>query len=859
MEYRGAEAIYTTGFEQDADMNFDAWPDEWTRRRSEGYPQYLSIAIADDPAGETSRCLRIELDGGAATIYSAPIEINPLFSYLLQGKLKTQQLHHDVAYYSVTFFDAKREQKESYNSPELTDVPAWQEIQIGPLTPTNPQARYAVIGLHLMPTRRADLRGAALFDDIHFARLPRMSIHSPRPQNVFFDAKTVELTCSVSGIRQPNPTVRLELLDETGRGLASETLPMNVAVAAADLPATSDAPAQNAAETPPSTGHAASLTWRPPVPGNGFYTVRAALQQDDDLDLQHAVSFVVTRPVTQHSRSEFGWSLTNRVPPLALDEMLKLLELAHVSWLKCPALCDPSDQAALDQLAELADRLSTSDIELVGVLDEVPPETRKQLVGKERPSVADLFLEPTLWPSLIDPLLSRLSMRVHHWQLGSERDDCLVEVQGLEGIFRSVHQHLEQSGHRARVGLAWPWVHEVATTADAPWDFLALSESPPFTDTELDRYAMAAATPHTPHWITLGPLPRGQYAVGPRARDLVLRMLAAKSRGTTAIFVSNPFDDSLGLVNRDGTPSELFLPWCITADLVGGAEYLGSMQLPNGSHNYVFARPQEVVMVVWNETPVSEKLYLGDQVRQLDLWGRECPRPPSDSPGTTAPQTITAGPLPTFVTGLHPAIARWQVDCVLEPGQLASVSGLEQVARLRFRNTFPRHVTGSVALGVPALWEVSESKFSFRLSDNEPRDETLAVVLQANACAGSQRVRIDFDVEADRRYQFSIYRDVRVGSGDVQADFDSWLDDDGQLVVEQYLTNNSAYPLNLNCYLYAPGRRRARQQILEMAPGRATRSFVLPNGQELLGQPLWLQVEEIGGARVLNYQVIPPP
>ena len=107
MEYRGAEAIFATGFEQDADTNFDAWPDEWTRRRSEGFPQYLRIAIADDPDDKTSRCLRIELDGGAATIYSPPIEINPLFSYLLQGKLKTEQLQHDVAYYSVTFFDSE--------------------------------------------------------------------------------------------------------------------------------------------------------------------------------------------------------------------------------------------------------------------------------------------------------------------------------------------------------------------------------------------------------------------------------------------------------------------------------------------------------------------------------------------------------------------------------------------------------------------------------------------------------------------------------------------------------------------------------------------------------------------------------
>ena len=30
-------------------------------------------------------------------------------------------------------------------------------------------------------------------------------------------------------------------------------------------------------------------------------------------------------------------------------------------------------------------------------------------------------------------------------------------------------------------------------------------------------------------------------------------------------------------------------------------------------------------------------------------------------------------------------------------------------------------------------------------------------------------------------------------------------------------------------------------------------TFVLPRGEELIGQKLWLQAEEIGGSRVLNY------
>ncbi|MHB0956501.1 MAG: hypothetical protein ACYC0X_10155 [Pirellulaceae bacterium] len=866
MEYRDADILFRTGFEQDADLNFDSWPDDWTRRRCEGFPQYLPIAITEDPQDQTSRCLRMELDGGAATIYSAPIEIDPMFSFLLQGKLKTQQLQHDVAYYSLTFFESleqRQEQKrESYHSPELTDVPVWQEVQIGPLTPSNAKARFAVIGLHVIPTGRADLQGAAMFDDIRFARLPCMSIRSNQPQNIFVDPQDVELTCSVAGIRQPTPMLHLELQDETGRPLATDALPME-AVAVAGNPremaeerSIAELIGPNATD---ATAYAASVTWRVPVPGPGFYSVRATLRQEDALELQHAMSLVVMRPRAERSAGEYGWSLPDRTPPLAIEQLLKLLDLAHVSRVKCPVACDPTDQGALDQLVALADQLGTRGIEMVGVFDEVPPETRKKFTSKDRPTVADVFLEPKIWQPLMDPLMTRLSMQVQYWQLGSDGDNCLVDIGGLEGLLRGISQHLEQSGHRTRLGLAWPWIHEVPATVDAPWDFLALSESAPFTHRELERYSAAATTPGTSHWITLRPLPQLQYTVAQRARDLVLRMLAAKTQGATAIFASNPFDDAQGLMNRDGTPGELFLPWCTTAGWVGGAQYVGTIQLPNGSPNYLFARNGEAILVVWNELPVNETLYLGEQVGQYDLWGREIPLSASSESSGTITQTLTAGPLPTFLTGLDLAVARWQVDCVLEPDQLASVTGSKQAIRLRLRNTFPRNVSGSATLRVPATWDLETSTFEFRLAENEQQEETLDIMLQADACAGPQRVQIDFEIEAERRYQFSLYRDIYVGSGDLVADFASWLDADGQLIVEQHLTNNAPYPLNLNCYLYAPGRRRARQQILDMAPGRITRSFMLPDGQELLGQPLWFRVEEIGGSRGLNYQINTQP
>ena len=77
--------------------------------------------------------------------------------------------------------------------------------------------------------------------------------------------------------------------------------------------------------------------------------------------------------------------------------------------------------------------------------------------------------------------------------------------------------------------------------------------------------------------------------------------LRPRSQGAKAIIVSDPFNDENGLMRASGMPAELLLPWRTTAAMLGGAEYLGQMQLPGGSENRIFLRPDgQVVMVVWN-------------------------------------------------------------------------------------------------------------------------------------------------------------------------------------------------------------------------------------------------------------------
>lgn len=355
-------------------------------------------------------------------------------------------------------------------------------------------------------------------------------------------------------------------------------------------------------------------------------------------------------------------------------------------------------------------------------------------------------------------------------------------------------------------------------------------------------------------WPLLTPLPRTKYSIETRTRDLVCRMLAAKVRGAEAVFVPEPFNDEHGLMNADGTPAELLVPWRVTSRLVSGLQHVGSLQLPSNSQNHVFAGSGKAVVVIWNDVPATELVQLGDNIEVIDVWGRSL-RPESVLDGVVSRHKIQVGPQPVFITGLTEQLARLQVSAAFESDQLASVFGREQMIYLLLENPFSQTITGDVTIHAPRSWGVDEHPRRFKIAEGGSLRLPIPVTLLADASSGQQPVQLDFQIAADTDYRFSLGRTLRLGLEDVQLELSTRLRADGALVVEQRMTNLSDTPLNFQCMLFSPGRRRETRQVVDLGRGSNTLLFVLPNGEELLGQTLYLRAEEISGPRVLNDKV----
>ncbi len=851
----GADTIFAARFEESEDVNYDLWPDFWKRRSGRGFPHYLKIELAADrlakEAGNTA--LRIQLDGGGAELVSPPVPASPLFSYMLRARIRTVGLKQSAASVTVLFQDENGKVLERHPSRQISGTTkGWIALEIGPLTPRETQTRRAVVSLRLIPTNGGDLKGEAWFDDVWLGRLPRMSLEANMPTGVYAEGAAVQVRCTVSGSGVDFPDIVFRLLNEQGEVIAQTQQSLQGGM----IEEGSMAMPQRRFR---SREFAGTATWDPPVPGRGYYQIQAEMAEGAERGLKRTMSLVVIEEAPEGLEGEFGWSLPQGERPFSVKLLANLLPRLSVRWVKFPAWYGSNETETGEKLAWFSERLAAKNIEMVGVLDRPPQDVLAHLPDGERLSIAAIFLDSDIWQPSIDPVMVRLSLKVKWWQLGGDDDFSFIAFPRLPSKIAEIKQRFDQFGQKTNIGLSWKWLVEQPHQSETPsWAFLSLGESPPFSADELGAYVNELDAGSARRWVMLRPLGKSCYTRKARMNDLVRRMVAAKVNGADAVISTNPFDPETGSFTPEGYPGELLLPWLTTARLLGGAKYLGRLDLPNGSLNYAFEKEGKAILVVWSNRPVEEVIYLGEQVELHDLWGRSVV-PQTVRQEEFVRQVIPVSPTPVIVTGLNLAITKWRLDFHFDRHRLDSLFGREQVTSYRFRNTFEGGVGGRAVLVLPTQWETNYHGAHFKLLAGDTQVEMMRVTLGADATSGPQPVRIDFDLTARRRYRFSVYRTIEVGLGDVTMEVLARLDAEGNLVIDQHLDNESDRPINFNCMLFAPGRRRMRQSVFHLRQGRTTVTFVLPDGKDLIGKKLWVRAEEIRGNRLLNYQFVVKP
>jgi hypothetical protein len=842
-----AVTLFQCDFEQAADEDYDNWPDGWTRRRGLGFPHYLPIEISPESASPGGHCLRIDLDGGAATAYSPAMAIDPRHDYVLHARLATRELVHDRAWLSILFLDQDRQPLEAIDSEKFAAVEGWVQVQLGPVRCSDPLARWAKIALHLEPTDEPDLKGAAMFDDIWFAQVPRLDLEITDPRLLYPVGQPIHVRCRVSGYRSAAPTVQLELSDGMGHPLRQHRLPLEQVSDSADA---------TKSGTPPSDYLVAEAGWTLPIPHAGYYCLNATVAHDEVVLYRRELRIAMADPVARLEQGEFGWTLPHGEQGLSLAALAQWVNQAGVHWIKFPLWYDAQDRARVEGLTWFVDRLNAQSVGLVGLLCDPPPQTSRVLAIAPGAPVANLFAQDvTLWYSSLEPVIARLSLKVRWWQLGTDDDNSLSGVSDPIATIARVKKQLDQIGQSSRVGIAWNWLDDVPTGKKVPWSFVVRCGEPPLAPAELREYLSATKDKLSQQWVSLGRLDPARYDTATRAADLVLRMVAAKEQGVEKIFFNDPLNPSGGLIRDDGSAAELLLPWRTAAFSLGGANYLGRLALAGGSENRVFVRGKQVVIVLWNSKPTTETIDCGDALRVSDVWGQVTQAAAAKGAGT-----VEVGPSPIFVSGLNDALVRWKMSLALDRDRLPSVSGTPHYIHAQWQNYFDQSASGTLKIVAPAGWRVSPETIDLKMAAGETAKQTLELVVPTTASCGHESLRFDFDIQAGQHHQFSVLRPIELGLGDVYLELASHLNSKGELEVEQRLLNRTDERISFRCYMSVPNRRRLRTQVWKLPPGDDVQTYRLPSGEELIGQTLRVQAEEVGGKRRnLNYTFVAEP
>ena len=192
---------------------------------------------------------------------------------------------------------------------------------------------------------------------------------------------------------------------------------------------------------------------------------------------------------------------------------------------------------------------------------------------------------------------------------------------------------------------------------------------------------------------------------------------------------------------------------------------------------------------------------------------------------------------------------------IAEPN-VPSIFGSSHPNRIEIANSFEQGAGGIVHLVGPEGWQILPNRVDFKLSNGEKSRRPFQIVLPFRAVSGVAKIRADFDFTADRKYVFSVYREVTVGDENIDLELHTRLEDNGTLVVEQRMINYAKEPVDFKCLLNAINRRQQRMQVYRLSNSSDIKIYKYPNAMDLIGTELWLRAEEQGGNRVFNYRVV---
>ncbi len=926
----GGVPIVTYSFEEGEDKDYDGLPDKWWRRKGTEYPKYNTVTIdRETGSGGTLQSLRFDLKRKEIAYYSPIKKIDAPHSYLLTGKIKTQSLANSAAVVSISFLNSKRVRIKRYLSNFYTGTNNWRTVSISQVDPPE-NASYAVIGCYLVQGEKKDIRGTVWFDELQLKQLPRLTITSNFQTHFKKPNAPIKIEWKIKGLdpglddednneKKNNYKLHLELFDNKNESKDEKVIKL--------IPDVRYNENGEGESFPVPENHE---PWDVIPQEYGFYEVRAILSNNDKEVFRKSTYFTVIDFVKENTihNGDFGWSILNPLSKLKSSlnytEMEDIITQGGVQWLQYPVWRSVESAEESQQLSEFFEQLSHNRVKSVGVLDEPPQIIRRQFASDWQ-GVSEVFSMPTkFWKPSVESVVARNSTSIRHWQLGTNNDKSFVGLKTFDSTIKTVQSKFSEIGRDTRLGMPWKWESEYSRNIKNSKTFLILNSKFPdeYSDVKDKIIKRKSISAGEKTWLVIRPMSINEAKVKieleelyqsellneslarpvpvdktefqnetnddisaliqrmrrigrMRSSDLVKRMIAAKHAGADVILASDIFNPDHGLLNENGSPGILFLPWRTTSLALSGTHLEGSFQLKEKSENLVFFRKNEAIIIIWNdeateEVPIEESIFLGENAfTTKNFWDTEG-RLKQDS--LYSPLQIKVTPVPLIIQQCSYELAKWRMAVEFKNGQVASKSGELHDEIIGF-NPYNSPVTVKIGkIKSQSGWNITfPEKSEFSVEAKSKFHIPIEIELGSDTSIGDEELEIPFEIDAVRRdvvdatsqkvknifqkYNFSVYRTYKVGSDKISLNVVETRDENGNLNIEVTITNDTPEIMDFTCRLFVPGRNPLKKKIFNVK-GKRPVVYKLPNAENMKNQHISVKASQIRVDHILNHKWI---
>ena len=851
--------IYQCLFDKLSDAeDSDGFPDYWTRKEGMDngipFPRHIAIRIVENPNPFSDYALRMNMEGGAAAVFSPKIPLRPGMCYTVSVFVEASDLVFDEVSLLAAFYDSDAAKLiRTIESKKVRNTNGWQQLVIGPITADMPNVKSLSVGLLVMPTARQDYGVKVNFTNVEIRESPHISLEMANDHHLFFTPRDIFVRCRFRGLDPKQHAVQFFLEDPFGRVIGNREVELMVG----------NYPAPRYVVSPQNDQEVilGIATWNLPIRFPGFYRVRVATPEsyiqtlrlppdqtfDDPLLHIDPLTFVVMSSGSYQPGGEFGWTLDGWSPD-EITQALPTLSQSGLSHLKLPVwLSEDTSSQQRETLLRLCRELSNDRVRLIGLLSPIPKDIIAKITHLRVNAASILENSAASWGSSVQPSLLTLSLLIKDWQWTSDTDPSLIgmffDPDGTmspsgRDRFQTFHKLFDQEQFGFGIGMTWNWYQDVSDE-QLPIPNLTLNFPVDSSMTSEDVALFLAGTSSMPfrRSVSIAPLPADDYSLETRITNFVQSLVLLKTTGIDTISLTALKDKQTGILRNEGTPNELYLPWRTTASLLSGSRFLGSIVLPNRSRNYCFEQGgNRCVMVLWNdaatsEKPVSETLYLGNELNIVNVWGRDIV---PEQIGSN--QTIPVMPTPVFVTGVNIDVVRFRLSMQTNVKRIPAAPNQTHVIPFSYRNdsAFPMSLQITPEGPKEEDWTITPASLATNLEAGIAATGAFNLTLLPRGDTGRRLFQYNVKISGSNAVEFAVYDEMMIGNPDVSMEFVPRLNEKGDLEVIQIFTNNTESVYSYDCRLTIRNRAVRKSRVTRQGFGRVEHVYTVERGQELL-------------------------